>query len=129
MPLYIVTFGIAIARLTLVIYNPVQISKLETKIATKDKNIDHLFAKYISKALMKKLKRSTTHLPISCKSTWAPKPKLKQKFFADMAICERLIQTAYDHRLAPGALHHDALVSIVNHANQVATKSNLRHYA
>jgi peptidoglycan hydrolase CwlO-like protein len=43
MPLYIVTFGIAIARLTLVTYNTVQISKLETKIATKDKNIDHLF--------------------------------------------------------------------------------------
>jgi hypothetical protein len=35
------------------------------------------------------------------------------KFSVAIMNCERVIHTTYNHLLAPGALHHDALSAIV----------------
>jgi hypothetical protein len=48
---------------------------------------------------------------------------VESKFASAITNCERLINTAYDHQLAPGALHHKVLASIVNHTNAIATNS------
>ncbi len=50
---------------------------------------------------------------------------MEQKFSAAVAISEQLIHTAYSHRLAARALHHEALLKIVNYFNEVATKSEM----
>ncbi len=44
---------------------------------------------------------------------------------AAVAIPEQLILTAYSHHLSTGALHHKALLKIVNQVNEVATKSEM----
>jgi len=48
-----------------------------------------------------------------------------EKNLATILISECLIHTADSHWLAPGALHHDALIKIVNCVNEVAAKREL----
>ena len=50
---------------------------------------------------------------------------MEQKFGPAVAISDRLIRTAYNNRLSPGALQHDAIVEIVKYVNEVATNSDL----
>ncbi len=50
---------------------------------------------------------------------------MEQKFSAAVAISEQLIHMAYSHWLAAGALHHEALVEIVNYVNEVDAKSKM----
>jgi Reverse transcriptase (RNA-dependent DNA polymerase) len=50
---------------------------------------------------------------------------MEQKFGTAVSICEHLIHTAYNHRLSPIALHHDALLEIVRYVNEVADKSKM----
>jgi hypothetical protein len=50
---------------------------------------------------------------------------MEQKLGAAIAISEHLIHTAYDYRLSPGALHHEALLEIVNYVNEVTDNSEM----
>ena len=50
---------------------------------------------------------------------------MEQKFGTAVAISERLIHTAYNNKLAPGALHHEALLEIVKYVNKIAENSKL----
>ncbi len=50
---------------------------------------------------------------------------MEQKFCTAVTISECLIHTAYNNRLSPGALHHEALLKIVKYINEVAQKSKL----
>ncbi len=50
---------------------------------------------------------------------------MEQKFGTAIKIAERLIRTAYKNRLAPGALHHDVLLQIIDYIDEVAAKSEL----
>ncbi len=50
---------------------------------------------------------------------------MEQKFGTAVAISERLIHMAYSNRLAPGALHHEALTKIVKYINEIAQNSDL----
>lgn len=47
---------------------------------------------------------------------------MEQKFSAAVAFSEQLIHTAYSHQLSAGALHHEALLVIINYVNEVAIK-------
>ncbi len=44
---------------------------------------------------------------------------MNQKFAAAVAISEQLIHTAYNHHLAAGALHQEALLKINTYINKV----------
>ncbi len=48
---------------------------------------------------------------------------MEQKFSSAITISEHLIHTAYDHCLAAGAVHHNALTEVVKYVNEVAAKS------
>jgi hypothetical protein len=50
---------------------------------------------------------------------------MEQKFGTAVTISERLIHTAYNNRLSPGALHHEVLVEIVKYVNEIAQNSEL----
>ena len=51
---------------------------------------------------------------------------MEQKFSVVVAISERLIHTAYSHRLTAGALHHEPQLEIsVNYVNEIAAKSEM----
>jgi len=50
---------------------------------------------------------------------------MEQKFGKAVAISERLIHTAYNNRLSPGALHHEVLLEIVKYVNEIADNSEL----
>jgi hypothetical protein len=50
---------------------------------------------------------------------------MEQKFGTAVTILERLIHTAYDNRLSPGALHHEPLLKIVKYVNEIAQNSKL----
>jgi hypothetical protein len=50
---------------------------------------------------------------------------MEQKFGTAVAISERLIHIAYNNRLAPGALHHEALTEIVKYVNEIPQNSHL----
>ncbi len=50
---------------------------------------------------------------------------MEQRFGTAIKIAERLIRTAYKNRLAPGALHHDVLMQIIDYVDKVAAKSEL----
>jgi len=50
---------------------------------------------------------------------------MEQKFGTAITILERLIHTAYDNCLSPGALHHEPLLKIVKYVNEIAQNSKL----
>jgi hypothetical protein len=50
---------------------------------------------------------------------------MEQKFGKAVAISERLIHTAYNNKLSPGALHHEVLLEIVKYVNEIADNSEL----
>jgi hypothetical protein len=50
---------------------------------------------------------------------------MEQKFGKAVAISERLIHTAYNNRLSPGALHREVLLEIVKYVNEIADNSEL----
>ncbi len=129
----LVTFKIATAGLTLATYNAVQIPKLESKISANEKKLDHLMdiinlhkqhfkavdqkVNYVSNQLATMLQINRVHF---AKVT----DLMEQKFSATVLTSERLIHTAYNHRLAPGA-HYDALLEIVKYIYEVTGKSKL----
>jgi hypothetical protein len=53
---------------------------------------------------------------------------MEQKFGTAVAISERLIHTAYNNKLSPGALHHEALLEIVKYVNKIAANSELMSF-
>ncbi len=50
---------------------------------------------------------------------------MEQKFGTAVAISERLIHTAYNNCLSPGALHHEALLEIICYVNEIANNSKM----
>jgi hypothetical protein len=50
---------------------------------------------------------------------------MEQKFGTAVAISERLIHTACNNKLSPGALHHEVLLEIVKYVNEIAENSEL----
>ncbi len=50
---------------------------------------------------------------------------MEQKFGTAVTISECLIHMAYDNRLSPSALHHEALLEIIKYLNEIAQNSEL----
>ncbi len=50
---------------------------------------------------------------------------MEQKFGTAVPISERLIHTAYNNRLTPGALHHEVPLEIVPYINKIANNSQM----
>lgn len=129
-----IIFSITMAVLTLSTYNAVQISKLENKITVNEKKLDHLIDipnlhQQHFRAMDQKIdnisNQLATMLQINKVHFTQVTDLMEQKFAAAIAILERLIHTAYDHRLAARALHHNTLLKIVKYVNEVSKKSKL----
>jgi len=130
----LIALGVSAAALTLSTFNSAKISNLETQIASSNKRIDHLVditslhEKHF-KAVDQKLDDVADKVALMLKVNKVHFAKMtdfmEQKFGTAVAISERLIHTAYNNKLAPGALHHEALLEIVKYVNEIAENSEL----
>ncbi len=130
----LVALGMSAAALTLSTFNSAKISKLETQIASSNKRIDHLVditslhEKHF-KAVDQKLDDVSEKVAMMLQVNKVHFAKMtdfmEQKFGTAVAISERLIHMAYNNKLSPGALHHEALLEIVKYINEIAENSEL----
>jgi hypothetical protein len=130
----LIALGMSAASLTLSTFNSAKISKLETQIASSNKRIDHLVditslhEKHF-KAVDQKLDDVADKVALMLKVNKVHFAKMtdimEQKFGTAFAISERLIHTAYNNKLSPGALHHEALLEIVKYVNEIAENREL----
>jgi uncharacterized coiled-coil protein SlyX len=118
----LVALGMSAAALTLSTFNSARISMLETQIASNNKRVDHLvnitsLQEQHFKAVNQKVDDVSNKLGLMLSVNKVHFAKLtdfmEQKFGKAVAISERLIHTAYNNRLSPGALHHEVLLEIV----------------
>jgi hypothetical protein len=125
----LIALGMSATSLTLSTINTAKISALEKKIALNNKKLDHLvditsLHEQHFKAVDQKLDDIANQLAIIMAVNKAHFAKLtnfmEQKFGTAIKIAERLIHTAYKNRLAPGALHHDVLLQIIDYIDEVA---------
>ena len=133
----LIALGMSTAALTLSTFNSAKISKLETQIASSNKRIDHLVditslhEKHF-KAVDQKLDDVADKVALMLKVNKVHFAKMtdfmEQKFGTAVAISERLIHTAYNNKLSPGALHHEALLEIVKYVNEIAANSELMSF-
>jgi hypothetical protein len=129
----LIALGMSTAALTLSTFNSAKISKLETQIASSNKRIDHLVditslhEKHF-KAVDQKLDDVADKVALMLKVNKVHFAKMtdfmEQKFGTAVAISERLIHTAYNNKLSPGALHHEALLEIVKYVNEIAKRAS-----
>ncbi len=108
-------YGITTGRLTLATYNTVQISKMETQIAVHGEKRDHLVdVTKLDEAHFKSVNNKVDKIGnILANLLQVILVKLmdfqEEKIFLAVAICKCSIHTAYNIRLAPEALHYDAI--------------------
>ena len=130
----LISLGMSAATLILSNFNLAKISTLETQIVNNYKRVDHLvditnLHEQHFKAVDKKLDDISDKLATLIKINKVHFAKItnfmEQKFGTAVTISERLIHTAYDNRLSPRALHHEALLKIVKYVNEIVQKSDL----
>jgi hypothetical protein len=130
----LVVLGMSTAALTLSTFNSAQIFTFETQIVNINKRIDHLvditsLHENQFRAVDKKLNDVADKLATLLKINKVHFAKMtnfmEQKFGTAVTILEQLNHMAYSNRLAPGALHHKALIEIVKYVNEIAQNSNL----
>jgi hypothetical protein len=130
----LVALGMSAVALTLSTFNSAKISKLESQIINNNKRVNHLvditsLHERHFKAVDQKLDDVADKLALILRINNIHFAKMtnfmEQKFGTAVAISERLIHTAYNNRLSPGALHHEALVEIVKYINEIAQNSDL----
>jgi hypothetical protein len=130
----LVALGMSAATLTLLTFHSARISTLETQIVANNKRVDHLIDitslhKYHFKAVDHKLGDVSDKLALMMRINKVHFAKLtdfmEQKFGTAVTISERLIHTAYNNRLSPGALHYEVLMEIVKYVDEIAQNSEL----
>jgi len=133
----LIALGMSAASLTLSTINTAKISALEKKIELNNKRLDHLvditsLHEQHFKAVDQKLDDIANQLANIMAVNKAHFAKLtdfmEQKFGTAIKIAERLIRTAYKNKLAPRALHHEALLEIVKYVNEIAANSELMSF-
>jgi hypothetical protein len=138
----VASFVIATSALTLSTYNTVQISKLESKIEAQKQKTDlltdiakiheqHLHQLYrmidtIGQELKALKVQSGPHFSID--KAIAQVISDTNKLLAVVAIFEPVINTAFDQKLAPGALSIDVLDSILYHIKDTAAKIKFHNF-
>jgi hypothetical protein len=129
-----VALGMSTTALTLSTFNSAKISTLETQIASNNKRVDHLvditsLHEQHFKAVDRKLDDVSDKLALMLRVNNVHFAKMtdfmEQKFGTAVAISERLIHTAYNNRLSPGALQHEVRLEIVQYVNEIADNSEL----
>jgi len=132
--LNLVALGMSTAALTLSTFNSAKILHLETQIVNNSKWVDHLIditalhEKHF-RAMDQKLDDVANKLATLIKINKVHFAKMtdfmEQKFSTAVTISKRLIHMAYNNRLSPGPLHHEALIEAVKYVNKIARNSNL----
>ncbi len=138
----IALFVAATAALTLSTYNTVQISKLESAIEAQKQQTDlladsvrlheqHLhkldeMIEDIGNEIQKLKVQSGFHFSID--RAIAQVISDTNKLRAAVAIFERVINSAFDQKLAPGALSVDILETIVHHIKDMAAKNKFHNF-
>jgi len=138
----VASFAIATSSLALSTYNTVQISKLESAIETQKQKTDlmadilqiheqhlHQLDRMIEDIgnEIAKLKIQTGYY-FSIDRAIAQVISDNNKLRAVVAIFERVINSAFDQKLAPGALSVDVLDTIVHHIKDTAAKNKFHNF-
>ena len=138
----VASFAIATSSLALSTYNTVQISKLESAIETQKQKTDlmadilqiheqhlHQLDRMIEDIgnEIAKLKIQTGYY-FSIDRAIAQVISDNNKLRAVVAIFERVINSAFDQKLAPGALSVDVLDTIVHHIKDTAAKKQIPQF-
>jgi len=138
----VASFVVATSALTLSTYNTVQISKLESKIEAQQQKTDlltdivkiheqhlHQLDRMID-TIGQELKalKVQSGLHFSIDKAIAQVILDTNKLRAVVAIFERVINTAFDQKLAPGALTVDVLDSILYHIKDTAAKNKYHNF-
>jgi hypothetical protein len=132
----IAAFATATAALTLATYNTVQISKLETAIEAQQAKTDlltditKLHEHHMHKLdnMVDDIEKDLQVVKLENQFIYKIERILAQvntdehKLRAVIATFERIINTAYNQKLAPGALGSDVLHQIIYHINEMQVK-------
>ena len=132
----IAAFATATAALTLATYNTVQISKLETAIEAQQAKTDlltditKLHEHHMHKLdnMVDDIEKDLQVVKLENQFIYKIERILAQvntdehKLRAVIATFERIIITAYNQKLAPGALSSDVLHQIIYHINEMKVK-------
>jgi hypothetical protein len=138
----IVAFGTAMAALTLATYNMVQISQLETVIEAQQAKTDLLTdITKLHEHHMHKLDNMVDNIGkelqvvqfenefrVKIERILAQVNTDEHKLWAVVATFEQIIITAYNQKLAPGALSSDVLHQIIYHIDEIANKNHFQKF-
>jgi hypothetical protein len=138
----IASFVTATAALTLSTYNTIQISKLETAIEAQKQKMD-LLADIVQiheqhlhqlDQMIDDIGNEIAKLKVQAGFHFSVDRAIAQvisdssKLRAVVAIFERVINSAFDQKLAPGALSVDVLDTIVHHIKDTAAKNKFHSF-
>jgi len=138
----VVAFGTATAALLLATYNTVQISKLETAIEAQQAKTDLLTdISKLHEHHMHKLDNMVDDIGkelqvVKFQNLFSLKMERilaqintdEHKLRAVIATFERIIHSAYNQKLAPGALSSDVLQQIMFHIDSIANKNRFEKF-
>jgi hypothetical protein len=138
----IAAFAMATAALTLATYNTVQISKLETAIEAQQAKTDLLTdITKLHEHHMHKLDNMVDDIGkelqvvqvenlfrIKIERVLAQVNTDEHKLRAVIATFERIIITAYNQKLAPGALSSDVLHQVIYHIDDITNKNHFQKF-
>jgi hypothetical protein len=138
----VASFVTATAALTLSTYNTVQISKLETAIKTQKQKTDlladivHIHEQHLHQLdmMIDDIGNEIAKLKVQAGFHFSVDRAIAQvisdsnKLRAVVAIFERVINSAFDQKLAPGALSVDVLDTIVHHIKDTAAKNKFHSF-
>ncbi len=133
-PKRFIAIGISIAAMAMSTFNTVRITQLNEEISTLKEKTDlildvvHLHEKHlhhIEEKLEQTNKLLADLLEANVWFTSKVTDAIEKKFESVIWHHENVVKSAQHHRLAPGALPHDVLDSIIEHVTAVAKKKNL----
>jgi len=138
----IASFVAATAALTLSTYNTLQISKLETAIEKQQQKTDlitdivHIHEQHLHQldTMIKNIGNEIQKLKIQAGFYFSVDRAIAQvisdsnKLRAVVAIFEQVINSAFDQKLALGALSVDVLHKIVNHIKDTAAQNKFHNF-
>jgi hypothetical protein len=138
----VASFVTATASLALSTYNTVQISKLESAIETQKQKTDlladivHIHEQHLHQLdrMIDDIGNEIAKLKVQAGFHFSMDRAIAQvisdsnKLRAVIAIFERVINSAFDQKLAPGALSVDVLDTIVHHIKDTAAKNKFHNF-
>jgi len=138
----VASFAIATSSLALSTYNTVQISKLESAIETQKHKTDlladivHIHEQHLHQLdrMIEDIGNEIAKLKVQAGFHFSIDRAIAQvisdsnKLRAVIAIFEQVINSAFDQKLAPGALSVDVLDTIVHHIKDTAAKNKFHNF-